>query len=136
MNTRFTKNAKIFDICITAVAGMVSVCVMLYGVAQPWASRCCCATFSLHHHWSIMHWNCRVRSSQWHWSSCLPISMHVRTGRATPSATCGPSASLTCSLPRSITWTSIWSLPTNTPLICSRRSGFVLPSPMVSWPAS
>ena len=34
MNTRFTKNAKIFDICITAVAGMVSVCVMLYGVAH------------------------------------------------------------------------------------------------------
>ena len=34
MNTRFTKNAKIFDIFITAVAGMVSVCVMLYGVAH------------------------------------------------------------------------------------------------------
>ena len=34
MNTRFTKNAKIFDICITAVAGMVSVCVMLYSVAH------------------------------------------------------------------------------------------------------
>ena len=25
MQTRFKKNAKIFDICITAVAGMVSV---------------------------------------------------------------------------------------------------------------
>jgi hypothetical protein len=33
MQTRFKKNAKIFDIAITAVAGMVSVGVMLYGVA-------------------------------------------------------------------------------------------------------
>ena len=32
MQTRFKKNAKIFDICITAVAGMVSVGVMLYAV--------------------------------------------------------------------------------------------------------
>ena len=32
MQTRFKKNAKIFDIVITAVAGMVSVGVMLYGV--------------------------------------------------------------------------------------------------------
>ena len=34
MKTRFKKNAKIFDIAITAVAGMVSVGVMLYGVAH------------------------------------------------------------------------------------------------------
>ena len=34
MQTRFKKNAKIFDIVITAVAGMVSVGVMLYGVAH------------------------------------------------------------------------------------------------------
>ena len=34
MNTRFKKNAKIFDIGITAGAGMVSVAVMLYGVAH------------------------------------------------------------------------------------------------------
>jgi len=34
METRFKKNAKIFDIGITAVAGMVSVGVMLYGVAH------------------------------------------------------------------------------------------------------
>lgn len=33
MKTRFKKNAKIFDIVITAVAGMVSVAVMLYAVA-------------------------------------------------------------------------------------------------------
>jgi hypothetical protein len=32
MKTRFKKNAKIFDIGITAVAGMVSVGMMLYGV--------------------------------------------------------------------------------------------------------
>ena len=32
MQTRFKKNAKIFDICITTVAGMVSVGVMLYAV--------------------------------------------------------------------------------------------------------
>jgi hypothetical protein len=32
MQTRFKKNAKVFDIGITAVAGAVSVCVMLYGV--------------------------------------------------------------------------------------------------------
>ena len=32
MQTRFKKNAKIFDIGITAIAGMVSVGVMLYGV--------------------------------------------------------------------------------------------------------
>lgn len=34
MKTRFKKNAKIFDIVITAVAGMVSVGVMLYGVGH------------------------------------------------------------------------------------------------------
>ena len=34
MKTRFKKKAKIFDIVITAVAGMVSVGVMLYGVAH------------------------------------------------------------------------------------------------------
>lgn len=34
MRTRFKKNAKIFDIVITAVAGMVSVAVMLYGVVH------------------------------------------------------------------------------------------------------
>ena len=34
MQTRFKKNAKIFDICITAVAGMVSVGVMLYAVVH------------------------------------------------------------------------------------------------------
>ena len=32
MKTRFKKNAKIFDIMITAVAGMLSVGMMLYGV--------------------------------------------------------------------------------------------------------
>ena len=34
MQTRFKKGAKIFDIVITAVAGMVSVGVMLYGVSH------------------------------------------------------------------------------------------------------
>jgi len=34
MKTRFNKNAKIFDIGITAVAGMVSVGIMLYGVGH------------------------------------------------------------------------------------------------------
>jgi len=34
MQTRFKKNAKVFDIGITAVAGMVSVGVMLYGVGH------------------------------------------------------------------------------------------------------
>ena len=33
MKTRFKKNAKIFDIMVTAVGGMVSVAIMLYGVA-------------------------------------------------------------------------------------------------------
>ena len=32
MGTRFKKGTKIFDICITAVAGMLSVGIMLYGV--------------------------------------------------------------------------------------------------------
>lgn len=32
MKTRFKKNAKIMDICITAVAGMFSVGMMLFGV--------------------------------------------------------------------------------------------------------
>ena len=32
MNTRFKKGAKIFDIGLTAVAGMLSVGIMLYGV--------------------------------------------------------------------------------------------------------
>ena len=34
MRTRFKKNAKIFDIVITAVAGMASVGVMLYGIGH------------------------------------------------------------------------------------------------------
>ena len=34
MQTRFKKNAKIFDIGITAVAGMVSVGVMLYAIGH------------------------------------------------------------------------------------------------------
>lgn len=34
MKTRFKKNAKIFDIAITAVAGIVSVGVMLYAVGH------------------------------------------------------------------------------------------------------
>ena len=34
MKTRFKKNAKIFDIVITAIAGMVSVGVMLYAIAH------------------------------------------------------------------------------------------------------
>jgi hypothetical protein len=34
MKTRFKKNAKIFDIGITAVAGMLSVAIMLYGVGH------------------------------------------------------------------------------------------------------
>jgi len=34
MQTRFNKNAKIIDIVITAVAGMLSVGIMLYGVAH------------------------------------------------------------------------------------------------------
>ena len=34
METRFKKGAKIFDITVTAVAGMVSVAVMLYGIAH------------------------------------------------------------------------------------------------------
>ena len=32
MKTRFKKGAKVFDIVITAVAGMLSVVIMLYGV--------------------------------------------------------------------------------------------------------
>ena len=34
MKTRFKKNAKIFDIALTAIAGMVSVGIMLYGVGH------------------------------------------------------------------------------------------------------
>lgn len=34
MQTRFKKNAKIFDIVITAVAAMVSVGVMLYAIGH------------------------------------------------------------------------------------------------------
>ena len=34
MKTRFKKNAKVFDIVITAVAAMLSVGIMLYGVAH------------------------------------------------------------------------------------------------------
>ena len=34
MQTRFKKGTKVFDIVITAVAGMLSVVVMLYGVAH------------------------------------------------------------------------------------------------------
>ncbi len=32
MKTRFKKNAKVFDIVITAIAGMISIVIMLYGV--------------------------------------------------------------------------------------------------------
>ena len=41
METRFKKNAKIFDIVITAIAGMVSVGIMLYVVGH----------FGLHEAW-------------------------------------------------------------------------------------
>ena len=34
MKTRFKKGAKIFDIMVTAVAGMLSVGIMLYGIAH------------------------------------------------------------------------------------------------------
>ncbi len=34
METRFTKTAKIFDIAITAIAGMLSVGVMLYAIGH------------------------------------------------------------------------------------------------------
>ena len=34
METRFKKSAKIFDIGVTAVAGMLSVGIMLYGVGH------------------------------------------------------------------------------------------------------
>lgn len=34
MKTRFNKNTKVFDIVITAVAGMASVGIMLYGVGH------------------------------------------------------------------------------------------------------
>ena len=34
VQTRFKKNAKVFDIVITAVAGMLSVVIMLYGIAH------------------------------------------------------------------------------------------------------
>ena len=34
MKTRFKKNAKVFDIVITAVAAMLSVGIMLYGVVH------------------------------------------------------------------------------------------------------
>ena len=34
MQTRFKKNAKVFDIVITAVAAMFSVGMMLYGVGH------------------------------------------------------------------------------------------------------
>ena len=34
METRFTKTAKIFDITITAIAGMLSVGVMLYAIGH------------------------------------------------------------------------------------------------------
>ena len=32
METRFKKKAKVFDICITAVAAALSVGIMIYGV--------------------------------------------------------------------------------------------------------
>ena len=32
MNTRFKKNAKVFDIMVTVVSGTLSVAVMLYAV--------------------------------------------------------------------------------------------------------
>ena len=41
METSFKKNAKIFDIVITAVAGMVSVGIMLYAIGH----------FGLHEAW-------------------------------------------------------------------------------------
>ena len=34
MQTRFKKGAKVFDIIITAVAGMLSVGMMLYGIGH------------------------------------------------------------------------------------------------------
>ena len=45
MQTRFNKNAKVFDIGITAVGGTLSVGVMLYavfhfGLAEAWPEQC------------------------------------------------------------------------------------------------
>ena len=110
MNTRFTKNAKIFDICITAVAGMVSVCVMLYGVAH----------FGLQEAWpelvlNLFYIACLVMIWMYFFNRLDTQRFNYWCSVA---VTCGPSASSTCSLPHSITLISILNLPVNTLITC------------------
>jgi hypothetical protein len=83
MQTRFKKNAKIFDIVITAVAGMLSVGIMLYGVLH----------FGLRQAWPelvlnifyiaclVMIWmyffNYRITSQQFNYWCSISVGMTV-----------------------------------------------------------
>ena len=83
MQTRFKKNAKVFDIVITAVAAMLSVGIMLYGVAH----------FGLHETWPelvlnlfyiaslVMIWmyffNYRITTHQFNYWCSLSVGMTV-----------------------------------------------------------
>ena len=83
MQTRFKKNAKIFDIVLTAVAGMASVGIMLYGVSH----------FGLAEAWPelvlnifyvaclVMIWmyffNCRITTQQFNYWCSISVGMTV-----------------------------------------------------------
>ena len=168
---RFKKKAKIFDIAITAVAGMVSVGVMLYavfhlGVREAWPELVLNLFYIA---CLVMIWmyffNLRITIHQFnYWCSllvgitvllrdilfppplafyslhlvCLVLSVlllcmltffYARKNWESYNATCGLSASSTYSLPHYIITTSTLSPSTNTPTICSPKSGYVPPSP-------
>ena len=82
METRFSKKAKVFDICITAFAAVLSVGIMIYGVFH----------FGLQETWPelvlnlfyiaclVMMWmyffNIRITSEQFNYWTSDPVARH------------------------------------------------------------
>ena len=122
MKTRFNKNAKVFDIVITAVAGMASVGIMLYGVGHfglenTWPELvlnlfyiACLVMIWMYffnrmgtqrfNYWCSISVGVTILLSDILFAPCRsccsvrsPTSRPARTGRATRRTTCGLSAS-------------------------------------------
>ena len=102
MKTRFKKNAKIFDIVITALAGIVSVGVMLYAVLH----------FGLQEAWPELVLNV-------FYIACLVmIGMYFFDRLDTHRFNYWCSMSVGMTVPHCTTTASISSLSTSTPTIC------------------
>lgn len=178
METRFKKKSQIVDITITAVAAVLSVGTMFYGISHlglrdTWPelvlNLCYIACLVM----MGLYFFKRLDSQRFnYWSSvcigitvllrdilfapplenypihliCLTLSvllllmltfsMPAKTGRATPSVTCGCFLSLICSLPDCITMSLYTILSMNIPPTCSRKSGYARPLYMGWWHAS